>query len=61
MRNVWLENLKLRDHMNDTNVDFKTKENESRWSRLDFVNFAHSTNKWQALVKTLLNYVFFLD
>ena len=29
MRNVWLENPKLRDHMNDTNVDFKTKENES--------------------------------
>jgi len=29
MRNVCLENLKLRDGMNDINVDDKTKGNES--------------------------------
>jgi hypothetical protein len=27
--NVWLENLKLRDHMNDMKVDDKAEENES--------------------------------
>jgi len=55
----WWGNLKVRGHLEDTGIDGRIifKRIFGKWDGgIDWINLAHDTDRWRALVNTVLNF-----
>jgi len=57
---VLVDKLVEQDHLEDLGVDggdnIKMEHNGMGWVSMDWMDFAHDRDKWQAVVKTVMNF-----
>jgi hypothetical protein len=59
--NIWLGNLKGRDHLEDIGVDGRWEDNirmylrEIGWEGVDWIHVAQDRDHWKAFVNTVMN------
>jgi hypothetical protein len=54
----WYENLKVKSYLNDLCIDGNIKLDTKviGWVGMDWIHLAKSTDKWRAVVNTVMNF-----